>query len=114
MCIRDSYDAYASLSTADLKSPTITLPSGVSATLTYGQYRALLATNRSQADRAAAFGAFHETFEANTNTYAALYNGILQRDWFYAQARGYKTMLEAALHGNNICLLYTSPSPRDS
>jgi oligoendopeptidase F len=96
------YDAYASLSTADLKSPTITLPSGVSATLTYGQYRALLATNRSQADRAAAFGAFHETFEANTNTYAALYNGILQRDWFYAQARGYKTMLEAALHGNNI------------
>ena len=96
------YDAYASLSTADLKSPTITLPSGASATLTYGQYRALLATNRSQADRAAAFEAFHETFEANTNTYAALYNGILQRDWFYAQARGYRTMLEAALHGNNI------------
>ena len=96
------YDAYASLSTADLKSPTITLPSGTSVTLTYGQYRALLATNRSQADRAAAFAAFHETFEANTNTYAALYNAILQRDWFYAQARGYKTMLEAALHGNNI------------
>jgi oligoendopeptidase F len=96
------YDAYAALSTADLKSPTLTLPSGISATLTYGQYRALLATNRSQADRAAAFTAFHETFEANTNTYAALYNSILQRDWFYAQARGYKTMLEAALHGNNI------------
>ncbi|HUR32701.1 MAG TPA: oligoendopeptidase F [Vicinamibacterales bacterium] len=96
------YDAYASLSTADLKSPTITLPSGASATLTYGQYRALLATNRNQDDRAAAFRAFNETFQANTNTYAALYNGILQRDWFYAQARGYATMLDAALHANNI------------
>jgi oligoendopeptidase F len=96
------YDAYSALSTADLKSPTTTLPSGASAVLTYGQYRALLATNRSQEDRAAAFRAFHETYLANTNTYAALYNSVLQRDWFYAQARGYATMLDAALHGNNI------------
>ncbi len=96
------YDAYASLSTADLKAPTVTLPSGAQVTLTYGQYRALLATNRSQEDRAAAFRAFHDTYRENANTYAALYNAILQRDWFYAQARGYETMLEAALHGNNI------------
>ncbi len=96
------YDAYASLSTADLKAPTVTLANGASATLTYGQYRALLASNRNQDDRAAAFRAFHETYQANANTYAALYNGILQRDWFYAQARGYRSMLESALHGNNI------------
>ncbi len=96
------YDAYSSLSTADLKSPTVTLPSGATATLSYGQYRALLAANRHQPDRAAAFTAFHETYKANINTYAALYNGILQRDWFHAQARGYATMLDAALHGNNI------------
>ena len=95
-------DAYASLSTADLKFPTITLADGTTATLSYGQYRALLSSNRNQADRAAAFKAFHETFQANANTYAALYNGILQRDWFHAQARGYKTMLDAALHGNAI------------
>jgi len=36
------------------------------------------------------------------NTYAALYNGVLQRDWFHAQARGYRSTLDAALHGNNI------------
>ena len=95
-------DAYASLSTADLKPATLTLPSGTEATLTYGQYRALLATNRSQADRAAAFQAFHATYQAQVNTYASLYNGVLQRDWFHAQARGYATMLDAALHGNNI------------
>src|SRR5262245_40602046 len=48
-------DSYAALSTADVKNPVITLPSGIEATLTYGQYRAILATNTNQADRAAAF-----------------------------------------------------------
>ncbi|HKT81813.1 MAG TPA: oligoendopeptidase F [Vicinamibacterales bacterium] len=95
-------DAYAALSTADMKPATLQLSSGAEVTLTYGQYRALLATNRNQADRAAAFREFHKTYEATSNTYASLYNGVLQRDWFLAQARGYKSTLEAALHGNNI------------
>jgi oligoendopeptidase F len=71
-------------------------------TLTYGQYRAILATNRRQADRARAFEEFHKVFQASINTYASLYNAVLQRDWFYAQAHGYASTLEAALHGNNI------------
>jgi len=97
------YDAYAALSTADIKNPVVTLPvSGASVTLTYGQYRAVLATNRHQADRAAAFHEYHRLFEANGNTYASLYHAVLERDWFHAQARGYKTTLDAALHGNNI------------
>ena len=96
------HDAYAALSTADLKHPTITLSTGPEVTLTYGQYRAILATNRNQSDRAAAFRAYHELFAANVNTYASLYNGVLQRDWFHAQSRGYRSTLDAALHGNNI------------
>jgi oligoendopeptidase F len=95
-------DAYSALATADLKPPTVRLPTGAEATLTYGQYRAVLATNRSQPDRAEAFQQFHRLFEGTVNTYASLYNGVLQRDWFYAQARGYRTTLDAALHGNNI------------
>jgi oligoendopeptidase F len=95
-------DAYSALSTADVKHPTITLPSGSEATLTYGQYRAILATNRNQADRAAAFHEYHRIFAANINTYASLYNGVLQGDWFHAQARSYSSTLAAALHGNNI------------
>jgi oligoendopeptidase F len=96
-------DAYAALSTADVKHPAIKLPSSnTEVTLTYGQYRAILATNRNQADRAAAFQEYHQLFAANVNTYASLYNGVLQRDWFHSQARGYRSTLEAALHGNNI------------
>ena len=63
---------------------------------------AILATNPNQADRAAAFHEYHKIYQTNVNTYAALYNSILQRDWFHSQARGYRSTLEAALHGNNI------------
>ncbi|HVS02082.1 MAG TPA: oligoendopeptidase F, partial [Thermoanaerobaculia bacterium] len=95
-------DAYAALSTADVRWPTLTLPSGASVTVSYGQYRKILATNRSQPDRAAVFQAFYRTFDSTLNTYAALYNGVCQRDWFGAMARRYPTTLEAALDGNDI------------
>jgi oligoendopeptidase F len=95
-------DAYWALSTADAKFPTITLSTGEQVTVSYGQYRALLATRREQSDREAAFRALHETYRTSLNTYASLYNGVCQRDWFQARARGYTSTLEAALHGDNI------------
>src|SRR5215210_4067603 len=95
-------EAYWSLSTADAKFPTITLSTGEDITVTYGQYRAILATRREQPDREKAFRALYETYNTNLNTYATLYNGVCQRDWFQARARGYRTTLEAALHGDNI------------
>ncbi|MFL6280054.1 MAG: oligoendopeptidase F [Vicinamibacterales bacterium] len=95
-------DAYWALSTADAKFPTITLSTGEQVTVSYGQYRALLATKREQSDREAAFRALHETYRTTLNTYASLYNGVCQRDWFQSRARGYKSTLDAALHGDNI------------
>lgn len=94
-------DAYSALSTADVTYPTVALSTG-EVTLTYGRYRAILATNRRQADRALAFRAFHELYAKDVNTYASLYNAVLQRDWFLSRARAYETTLDAALHGNNI------------
>jgi len=98
----NAHDTYEALSTADIKYPTITLSDGRQVQLTYGQYRALLDRCRVQADRAAAFQAFHETFASTVNTYASLYAGVLQRDWFAARARHYTTTLDAALFGNAI------------
>jgi oligoendopeptidase F len=95
-------DAYWALSTADARFQTITLSSGEDVTVSYGQYRAILATRREQADRAAAFRALHDTYQNSLNTYATLYNGVCQRDWFQARARGYQSTLDAALHGDNI------------
>jgi len=95
-------EAYSALSTADVKYPTITLSTGEDAVISYGQYRAILATRREQADRARAFEALHGTYKGSINTYATLYNGVCQRDWFQARARGYASTLEGALHGDNI------------
>ncbi len=95
-------ELYSALSTADAKFPEITLSDGRTVTVTYGEYRSILATERRQSDRADAFRAYHRTFEASENTYATLYNAVCQRDWYLAQARGYTTTLDAALHGNNI------------
>lgn len=95
-------DAYWALSTADARFPKVTLSTGEEVTVSYGQYRAILATRPEQADREKAFTALHETYQASLNTYATLYNAVCQRDWFQARARGYKTTLDAALHGDNI------------
>jgi oligoendopeptidase F len=95
-------EAYEALSTADMRFPTITLSDGSEVQVTYPRYRALLATNRVQADRAKAFEAHHGAYEATINTYASLYAGVLHRDWYQAQARGYASTLEAALFGDNI------------
>jgi oligoendopeptidase F len=95
-------EAYSALSTADAKFPDVTLSTGETVTMSYGQYRAVLATNRHQPDRRQSFLAHYGTFQTNLNTYASLYHAVCQRDWFHARSRGYQTTLDAALHGNNI------------
>jgi oligoendopeptidase F len=95
-------EAYGALSTSDAKFPDVELSTGEKVTMSYGQYRAVLAMNRNQADRRAAFLGHYGTYNASLNTYATLYHGVIQRDWFHARARGYNSTLEAALHGNAI------------
>ena len=95
-------NAYQELSTSDIKFPKVTLSDGKEITLSPGVYQGVLATNTNQADRAKAFDAYLKTYAATTNTYAAIYNGILQRDWFNAQARNFPTTLDAALDGNAV------------
>lgn len=95
-------EVYQALSTADAKFPEIELGTGERAVISYGNYRAVLATNRNQADRRAAFLGHYGTFAATLNTYASLYQGICHRDWFHARARGFGSTLDAALFGDNI------------
>jgi len=93
---------FQELSTSDIKFPKVTLSDGKEITLSPGAYQQVLQTNRVQADRAKAFETYYETYQATINTYAAIYNGVLQRDWFSAQARNYPTTLASALDGNAI------------
>jgi oligoendopeptidase F len=93
---------FQELSTSDIKFPKVTLSDSKEITLSPGMYQQVLQTNYNQPDRAKAFDAYIKTYIATANTYAAIYNGIMQRGWFGAQARNYPTTLDAALDGNNI------------
>jgi oligoendopeptidase F len=94
--------AFQELSTSDIKFPLVTLADGKEVKLTPSAYAFVLETNHNQLDRAKAFEAYLKTYAATTNTYAAIYNGVLQGDWFSAQARNFPGTLEAALDGNAI------------
>ena len=93
---------YGELSTSDIVFPKITLSDGKEVTLTPGNYGALLETNPVQADRAQAAAAHVGTYGETAHTYAAIYNALMQRDWFLAQARNFPSTLDAALDGNAI------------
>ena len=96
------YQSYSDLSTADIIFPKIKLSNGDEIVATSGNYSRTLRNNLNQADRKAIFEAHYNTYKQNENTYASLYNGICQRDWAFAQARNYKSCLEANLAVNNI------------
>jgi len=93
---------YSELSTSDIEFQDITLSNGETVTLTPGTYYNILATNRNQEDRRKSFESHYGTYQANINTYAAIYNSVLQRDWALAQARNYSSTLEAALDDDNV------------
>ena len=95
-------NVYSELSTSDIQWPTITTSDGKSVKLSPGNYAALLESAPMQADRAQAAAAHVGTYGANANTYAALYNGVLQRDWFLTQARHFETTLDAALEDDAV------------
>lgn len=93
---------YGELSTSDIVWPTLKRDDGSEIVLSPGNYAALLEKSRSQAERGRAAAAHVGTFGKTANTYASIYAGVLQRDWFVAQARNFGTTLEAALDDNAI------------
>ena len=78
------------------------LSDGRKLTVSPAAYSSLLHSERIQEDREKVFRAHYGVYSGTANTYASIYNSILQRGWFHAQARGYATVLEAKLEGNAI------------
>ncbi len=93
---------YSMMADADVVFPTVSLSSGVEVVASHANYINGLRTLRSQSDRELLFRAHFGVFDRSPNTYAAVYDGVLQRDWFLAQARGYATTLDADLDPNAI------------
>ncbi len=93
---------YQEMTVSDIDFKDVVLSSGDTVKATETTTFATLRTNRNQADRASIFKGLYEVHQSKINTYAAVYNGVLQRDWASAQVRNYKSCLEANLDGNKI------------
>jgi oligoendopeptidase F len=93
---------YTELSTSDVKFPAVKLGDGTEVVVSPANYQRLLHTRYEQADRAKAFAAHIGTYAATANTYAAIYDGVLQRGWFMAQARNFATTLDAGLEDSAV------------
>jgi oligoendopeptidase F len=93
---------YTQLSTSDIKFNDMTLPDGDIVTVTESKYQNILATNRNQDERRKAFETLYNVYNDQVNSYASIYNAVLQRDWASAQARNYSTTLESYLDDDNV------------
>jgi oligoendopeptidase F len=93
---------YSSFVYSDIQYPTFVLASGDTILLSESQTWYQMRVNRDQGERQRMFRTFYETYHTYVNTYAAIYNGVLQRDWALARARNYATSLEAALNYDNV------------
>ncbi|MCB8565275.1 MULTISPECIES: oligoendopeptidase F [Fusobacterium] len=95
-------DIYGELSISDMKWNEVELSDGYKGPVTNGIYSKVLATNRNQEDRKKAFEALYGSYDANKNTYAAIYRSLLQRDAASSKARNYKSTLDKALEPKNV------------
>ncbi|HEV7226655.1 MAG TPA: oligoendopeptidase F, partial [Pirellulales bacterium] len=92
---------FRQLNNADLKFGTIENDKGRRIELSHASFSALLHSPNRQV-RKAAFEQYYRQFAAHENTLAATLSGSIQRDVFYARARGFGGSLEAALFPDNV------------
>ncbi|MAT69538.1 MAG: oligoendopeptidase F [Planctomycetaceae bacterium] len=93
--------AFRQLTDADLKFGAIKNELGETIELSHSSFSALLhAPKRSV--RQKAFHQYYEVFAAHENTLAATLSGSIQRDVYYAKARGHESARAAALFPDNV------------
>ena len=96
-----SSHTFDQLTDADLKFGMIKNEQGETIELSHSSFSALLHSPK-RAVRKAAFHQYYEVFQAHENTLAATLSGSVQRDVYYAKARGYDSALHKALFADNV------------
>ena len=92
---------FRQLHDADLKFGSVTNEKGESVELTPSTFsQFLISPNRDV--RKTAFHQFYEQFAAHENTLAATLSGSIQKDIYYARARGYESARHQAMYADNV------------
>ena len=99
---RKGTSLYSALSVSDNEAVEVTLSDGEKAMVTQGSWRGLITDSKTAEDRKKVFEAIFKYYEKNKNTYAEIYNGVLQTNVANAKARNYPSVLDSYLYGNNI------------
>jgi oligoendopeptidase F len=94
-------DIFRQLNDTDLKWPAIENEKGERVELGHSSYSAFLHSPARDV-RKQAFHTYYGQYEAHKNTLAAAFNGSVQRDVYYARARGYASARESALFHDNM------------
>jgi oligoendopeptidase F len=94
-------NAYTVLNNAELNWPTVHNEEGEEVTLSHGRFNKFTYSQNRDVRKEAFLGQM-QAYELVENTMAALLNGAVQRDLYYARARNFDSTLEAALFPNNI------------
>lgn len=99
---------FSALNDADFVFDSIKNENGETLELTHAKY-AIYMRSKDRYLRSSAFQTYHKKFDSFQNTLAELIEGQLQTHFFMAQAKNFKSCLEAALFPNNIdTQVYTS------
>ena len=95
------YNSFGMLSDADLKFPPVTDGEGNEIQLSGGRF-VPLQMSADRALRKESFDKFYTRYSEFKNTWAALYDGQVKQQIFYARARKYPSAFEAAVDANNV------------
>jgi oligoendopeptidase F len=96
-----SNDIFRQLNDADLKWPAIENEKGQRIELGHSSFSAFLHSPR-RSVRKEAFFKYYTQYDVHKNSMAATLNGSVQRDVYYAKARGYKSARESSLFHDNV------------
>ncbi|QEG37463.1 oligoendopeptidase F [Bythopirellula goksoeyrii] len=93
--------AFRQLTDADFKFGMIENDKGETIELSQSSFSALLHSPK-RTVRSTAFHQFYEVFANHENVLAATLSGSVERDVYYAKARGYKSAIESALFHDKV------------
>ncbi len=92
---------FSQLTDADFKFGMIKNAEGETIELSHSSFSALLHSPK-RAVRKAAFHQYYDVYQSHENALAATLSGSVQRDVYYAKARGYDSALQKALFADNM------------
>ena len=95
-------DLYDKLAVSDRNSVKVTISTGEELELNESNFQYYLGILNNQDDRRIVFEAIYNYYETHKNTFATIYNGLMQSEMVEVKNRGYNNILESHLYHNNI------------